>query len=425
MKKTLGILLLLLALILLFAACGKVEETSGKVEETTPIITTEEAKPLQVTDGYIYDKNGNEVVLKGINLGGWLLQETWMCAVNGAESNSESFAVLKERGFSDEEIATLFKSYADNYITEYDIETIARIGMNCLRIPFWYRNFMTEELAFYTENPDENPGFVYLDRVISWAEKYGIYIILDMHGCPGGQSTDHCCGIIGKNELYTKPENLDAMERLWVAIAQRYRDSEAVCAYDIMNEPMNNGEGDANGWTAGSDEAVRRTNFVYNRMIKAIRKVDPKHIITVEGIWSTDVLPDPAEYGWTNMMYQLHLYDYSAEMVDYRVAELDRVRREYGVAVYAGEFNNGDFQEYAYGVYNEYRISRTAWTYKTARGNQGNWSLYYADIPAADLKNDSYEVLVEKWGEILRTDNQKGGWTRNQTLYTWLFTYSK
>ena len=432
MKRCFVILLSLFAATMLLVACDTPIETSEAIKETTEITTavittaevTVEDRALYVENGTIIDKYGNEVVLTGINLGGWLLQETWMCAVTGSECNSDSFALLKSRGFSDGEIRTLFESYADHYITEHDIETIARLGLNCLRVPFWYRNFMDENLVYYENDPDKNPGFLYLDRVIEWAKKHGLYVILDMHGAPGGQSTDHSCGIIGKNELYTKEENLAAMEELWTRIATRYRDNTTVAAYDIMNEPMNNNTAYENGWAAGSTEAIEKTLSVYRCMIKAIRHVDEAHIITVEGIWSMSYLPNPKTEGWTNMMYQLHLYDSTKDMIDYRIDEMVKARDEYGVAIYIGEYNNGDEnQMYAYAKYRAEKISRTAWTYKTAKGNQGNWSLYYSDTPAADLANDSYETILQKWGDRLLTTSD--GWTRNNTLRGWLMKYSK
>ncbi len=443
MKKIVLSALLCALLSAIFTACGKGSVTSAvtspstsgkdtsKVTPQSTVVTTttdltEDAKSaiLRVENGYIVNGNNEEVVLTGINIGGWLLQETWMCAVVGSESNSESFETLSSRGFTEEEIKTLFASYADNYIKESDIKNISRLGLNCIRVPFWYRNFMTEELEFYTENADENPGFIYLDRVISWAEKAGIYVILDLHGAPGGQSTDHSCGIIGENRLYTEEKNLEATERLWASIAERYKNSPTVAAYDILNEPMNNDTSYENGWAAESKTAVDYTIMAYDRFIKAIRKVDTDHIITVEGIWSMSCLPDPKDYGWTNMMYQLHLYDTSTFMIDYRVSEMVSARKKYGVAIYIGEYNNGDENQiYAYEKYSQNKISRTAWTYKTAKGNQGNWSLYYSDTSAADLKNDSYEEILEKWGSTLKTTSKS--WTLNTTLRDMLKNYAK
>ncbi len=373
-------------------------------------------------EGYLENGEGRSIVLKGVNLGGWLLQESWMCAVVGSESNAETLRTLKERGFTDEQIKTLYESYIKNFITEKDIKAIADMGLNCIRVPFWYRNFMKGDCTFYSENSDDNFGFQILDSVISWARKYKIYVILDMHGAPGGQSTDHSTGDIGHNMLYTDEQYLLAAEKLWREIANRYKNEEYVAAYDILNEPMNNNSVFENGWAAGSSEAVSHTLRVYDRLIKAVRSVDKNHIITVEGIWSTSVLPDPEEYGWENMMYQLHIYDSSTEMIDYRAKELFDVRQKYKVAAYVGEFNNGDQnQMYAYGRYNRLKLSWTAWTYKASKGDLGNWSLFYKDAECADIKNDTYEQILEKWGSALETEN----YSKNTTLDGWLRTYGR
>lgn len=414
---------LVMAFVLFAFGCGGKKNVGENKGEGDKQAEEKGQGMLGISDkGYIINEDGEEVILKGVNLGGWLIQETWMGPVRSSESSSESIGILEKRGFTEEQIRALYTSYAENYITESDVENISKLGLNCIRLPFWYRNFMDEDCNFYSEDPDEIFGFQMIDRLIGYCEKYGIYIILDMHGCPGGQSTDHSCGIIGQNALYTSEKYLDAMQRLWEAIAGRYKDCSTVAAYDIMNEPMNNNSSYENGWAAGSETAVSYTISVYDRMVKAVREIDARHIITLEGIWSTDVLPDPKEYGWTGIMYQLHLYDTSTDMIDYRVAELEKVRRNYKVAVYVGEFNNGDTnQEYAYEKYNKSRLSWTMWTYKVTKGNLGNWSLYYGDIESADMEKDSYEDILEKWGSALDTKNFK----KNTAVERWLKKYAK
>lgn len=428
MKKLLSLFLSVCCTLPLAACSGESADTVTTTAATDPPVTepaplTDAQRMLTVgEDGFIYNGMGDEVILRGINLGGWMLQETWMCPVVGSECNLDSINLLKSRGFTDEEIESLFMTYADNFIIEQDIENIAKMNMTCIRLPFWYRNFMDENLDFYTENHDDNPGFQLIDRLVGWAEKYDLYVILDMHGCPGGQSTDHTTGTLNKNELYTSEENLDAMQRLWEAIAARYKDNGTVCAYDIMNEPMNNNTEVENGWPAQSETALDYTYMVYERMIAAIRAIDTNHIITIEGIWTPYVLRDPADYGWENMMYQLHLYDKTLDMVELRVQELSQMRADWGVAVYAGEFNNGDeFYDDALKVYQDNKINCTAWTYKVTYDYHGNWSVYRANITPADLANDSYEEILEKWGECLQTTSK--GWSVNSTLKGWLRRY--
>jgi aryl-phospho-beta-D-glucosidase BglC (GH1 family) len=372
---------------------------------------------LHVENGQLINAQQEEVILRGVNLGGWLLQETWMCPLTGSESNSQTIEILTTR-FGEEKASALLKSYAENYITQKDLQILSSLGCNCVRVPFWYRNFMDENYQFYSENPDEIYGFQLLDRLIEICQEEGIYIILDLHGAPGGQSSDHSTGAVGSCLLYSDEQAQEATVQLWTAIAQRYQDCSVIAAYDLLNEPMNN---DTSTYpslpAAGSSEAIAQTWKIYDLLYQAIRTVDQQHPIAVEGIWSTDCLPDPSLYGWENMIYELHLYDSQKEMIDYRISELTTVQKKYGVAVFVGEFNNGDQnQSYAYQKYKKAKLSFTMWNYKVGKGNLGNWGLYSSSDSIVDLLNDSYEEILEKWGKTLQTEN----YTLNQTVEAWI-----
>ena len=77
------------------------------------------------------------------------------------------------------------KKYLDVYIAKDDIHYLKSIGMNSIRIPFNYRLFTNEN---YMGSNDATRGFTYLDRVIGWCKAEGLYVILDMHCAPGGQT---------------------------------------------------------------------------------------------------------------------------------------------------------------------------------------------------------------------------------------------
>ena len=132
---------------------------------------------LHTEGAAIVNKNGERLILSGINLGGWLLQEYWMCPVKGDKdtlqwTNKQTLDTLEER-FGRERTQELLETYQDNWITEWDIQKIASFGANCIRVPFWYRNFMCDdEGTWMTEDLDDNPGIRRLDWVIETAKKY-------------------------------------------------------------------------------------------------------------------------------------------------------------------------------------------------------------------------------------------------------------
>lgn len=393
MKKFISLILVLTLVLSLFGCASKPETIElADYNNSNP----KELTLLTVQNGYIVNENGEEVVLKGVNLGNWLLWETWMGFVPEYTSDwayYDTLEVFLER-FGEEKTNELVKTYEDNFITEEDIAQIEKLGFNCVRVPFWYRNFMTEELEWLAENHNDNSGFQKIDWLISTCEKYGIYVILDLHGAPGGQSKNHCTGKAGRNELYENEEMMNATVELWCAIAERYKDNKTVAAYDLLNEPQNNGgyEGDYT-WAAESEEAVSRTNKAYDTLYKAIREIDENHIISFEGVWSTTVLPDPNEMGYENLLYQLHLYDTEKGMIRYRVKELKTARKDWGVAVIVGEYNNGENEYYAQKQYDKNDISRVKWNYKTYNAGE-QWGIFNKDVERIDIKTATYEEIL-------------------------------
>ncbi len=402
MKKFLSVLIVFTLIFTLFG-CSK-SEVKQLGEYTNS--NSKELSMLSVKDGYIVNENGEKIVLKGVNLGNWLLWETWMGFVPEYTEDwayYDTLEVLLNR-FGEEKTDEIVKTFEDNFITEDDIAQIEKLGFNCVRVPFWYRNFMTEDLKWLSENHNDNPGFKRLDWLISSCGKYGIYVMLDLHGAPGGQSKNHCTGKAGRNELYEDEDMMNATVDIWCAIAERYKDNKTVCAYDLLNEPQNNGgyEGEYS-WAAESEEAVSRTNKAYDTLYKAIRKIDKNHIISFEGIWSTTVLPDPNEMGYENMLYQLHLYDSEKGMIRYRVKELKTARKDWGVAVVVGEYNNHECEEYAQKQYDKNDISRIKWTYKTYNAGE-TWGIFNRDVERIDIKTASYEEILTFIKENTKTE---------------------
>ena len=402
MKKLISLLLVFIIILTLFG-CSKPETKSlDQYNNLNP----KGMSLLTVKDGYIVNENDENIILKGVNLGNWLLWETWMGFVPEYTEDwayYDTLQVLIDR-FGEEKTAEIVKTYEDNFITEDDIAQIEKLGFNCVRVPFWYRNFMTEDLKWLSENHDDNKGFQKLDWLISICEKYGIYVMLDLHGAPGGQSKNHCTGKAGRNELYENENMMNATVELWSVIAERYKDNKTVCAYDLLNEPQNNGgyEGDYS-WSAESEDAVSRTNKAYDTLYKAIREIDKNHIISFEGVWSTTVLPNPQEIGYENLLYQLHLYDSEKGMIRYRVDELKTARKDWGVAVVVGEYNNHECEEYAQKKYEKNDISRIKWTYKTYNAGE-TWGIFNKDVERIDIKTASYEEIITFIVENTKTE---------------------
>src|SRR6185369_16733231 len=131
---------------------------------------------------------------------------------------------------------------------------------------------------------------------------YGIYVILDMHGAPGGQTGQNIDDSANDQpELFQQQKYQDRLVDLWVSLAKRYKDEPTVAGYDLLNEPLPER-------TGAAAKYKHLVEPLYQRITKAIRAVDAKHMIILEGVdWANDwsIFTGPFD---ANLVYQFHYY---------------------------------------------------------------------------------------------------------------------
>ncbi|MBQ4157298.1 MAG: glycoside hydrolase family 5 protein [Clostridia bacterium] len=335
----------------------------------------------------IVNQNGEIVLLRGVNAGGWLIMESWMTLTN-APSQLEAFKVLDER-FGKEKREELFKIYEDNYFSDSDFDNIKALGMNVVRLPFAWWNLM-DDAGKLKEN-----AFFRLDWFVEKCAERGIYVILDLHAAPGSQNGNDHSGDITGAKLFDSEEYMAKTELIWTEVAKHFKGNPAVAAYDLLNEP---------GGKLNSTGVVQWEMF--NRLYKAIRTVDKDHIIMMESCWDPSDLPAPDKYGWENVVYQYHFYKWNADN-DYQAQKLfvdvkmhNLKKTNHPVPSFVGEFTlfqSMDAWKYALKTYSDAGIGWTIWTYKVT-GNS-TWGLYNVHGTKADIYNDTYEEIETKWRE--------------------------
>src|ERR1700730_18596090 len=87
--------------------------------------------------------DGKPLLLKGINLGNWLLPEGYMFKFKTTNSPRLIQAAISEL-VGEDEARKFWKTYRDNYITREDISFIKRSAFNSVRVPFSYRLFVSD-----------------------------------------------------------------------------------------------------------------------------------------------------------------------------------------------------------------------------------------------------------------------------------------
>lgn len=284
------------------------------------------------TDGTrLVNERGEEVILTGWGLGNWLLPEGYMWLANGTRMDRpRTIERIVEEVAGKEYAASFWKQFRDNYIAEEDIAYMAQLGYNSVRIPINARLFLEEGPGL--KWVDE--GFELLDRCIDWCEKYKLYAFIDLHGAPGGQTGHNIDDSIDNwPRLFTDPDCFEKGVALWKKLAERYKDRWIVGGYDILNEPLRPDMGP----DAPKDTAflLPRLREFYREAVKAIRSVDTRHTLSIEGHhWASrpDIFDEKFD---DKMIIHFHRYACMPDIECYK--PFIRVAQQLNVPLWLGE----------------------------------------------------------------------------------------
>lgn len=433
LKRTLCIVL---AVLMAFSACVVAGAEDATAAETAEVTGFTDEDFLTVKGRKMYNQKGEEVQLKGVNLGAWLVREDWLCPddvtvkkydelseedkktytgilyeelseenkriydpYHGKKYDGEMIYDVLEKRFGRQKAQELLELYYSNWITEWDLDNIKSMGFNCVRVPFWYRNFYYDDKG--TKILDENGewDFSILDWVVEECSERELYVILDMHGAVGSQSdAPHSGRAFQGAQLMENSEQgeryRELTDELWTAIASRFNGNPAVAMYDLLNEPMCDVE---------CGEITRRVKneMIYTRLYDTVRAVDEDHIITMEAIWTGFALPKTFLKGWDNIVYQVHFYNNSDFIFNFFL--LLTIAIHPNVPLMVGEFypHMKTTWENCFSTMNKLNYSWMCWTYK-ATGNEmwsSDWCMYGAKrgFWRANIFNGTYDEIAEAW----------------------------
>jgi len=267
--------------------------------------------------------DGKPFLMQGTNLSNWLVPEGYMFAFKDVSSPRLINQTISEL-IGPDAARDFWKKYLDVYITAEDIHYLKSIGMNSIRIPFNYRLFTTE---YYMGSADAARGFVYLDRVISWCKKEKLYVLLDMHCAPGGQTGDNIDDGYGYPFLFDNAASQEQCIAIWKRIAQHYQNEKTIIGYDLLNEPI--------AHYFDKDHFNPLLEPLYKKITKAVREADKNHLLFLGGAqWDSNFQPFGKPFD-SKLVYTFHKYwtpPTKAVVQDY----IDFSNR-YKVPIYCGE----------------------------------------------------------------------------------------
>jgi len=355
--------------------------------------------------------------LNGVNLGQWLMWEQWVMGgdvlFTGEKGLKSTLATLVGTARVDQ----FTEDLRNNYVTAIDFNAIGTpsqgqgLGLNVVRLPFNH-TLLEDDNA---PGVYKNSGWARLDNALTWAENANLYVVLDLHAAPCGQSTLFTSDPDSSN-LWSADAGPACKQRtinLWKAIAARYANRTVVAGYDLLNEP------DLPDASYGSQLVT-----LYRNIISQIRSVDCNHLVFLEGAaYAKDFSMFPANppqpidscggRAYSNWAYSYHRYEWDSAGANGEASAKSVAARD-GVPLWLGEFgqdNADNVAKYVDRVNIDPTLSGwSEWTWKAAAGNNAvnsvtisatwkkviNWMdipWYYAQPTAAEAETGMTDFI--------------------------------
>ncbi|MEZ2131306.1 MULTISPECIES: cellulase family glycosylhydrolase [unclassified Sinorhizobium] len=314
----------------------------------------------------IVDGDGKPLILRGIGLGGWMVQEGYMLTIPDLGSQrvirsriSKIIGARKTEQF--------YRAWRDNAVTRADIDAMAGWGFNSVRLPMHWNLFIKDVpgKGGHDKVVWNDEGFRRVDALIGWLKANHMVLILDLHAAPGGQGNDLAISDrdSARPSLWDSADNQAKMIALWTEIARRYKDEPTIAGYDLLNEP-NWGfqdKADIHGCRETGNIPMRE---LYERTIRAIRAVDRNHMLIIEGnCWGNNyagLLP-VADRNTT-----LSFHKYWTDTTQQAIEPFLKLRAQYDMPLWNGETgeNSNDWYARAIELAEKNNIGWSMWPLK-------------------------------------------------------------
>ncbi len=335
---------------------------------------------LSTSGGSIVNESGENVLLRGMGLGGWMVQEGYMLQTAGFANPQHEIRAIIEQLIGEEATQDFYDAWLQNHCTKADIDAMKAWGFNSVRLPMHYNLFTLpiEEEPVPGENTWLEIGFELTDSVVSWCKQNEMYVILDLHAAPGGQGYDAAISDYdpSKPSLWESVENRNKMASLWKRLAEIYVDEDWVAGYDLLNEP---------NWDLPNGTALRN---LYEQCTDSIRSVDPDHIIFIEGNWWANDFTGLTPPWDDQLVYSPHKYWSHNDVGSMNFAT--GIRDAYDVPLYLGESgeNSNVWFRDAIHLLEELNIGWAWWPLKKVASISGCLAIE---------KTDGYQDLLNYW----------------------------
>jgi len=240
-----------------------------------------------------------EQTLKGVNVGSWLLLEKWMTP--GVFSGlpdwvNDEYQLCQYLGYSAAQ--QRLRAHWDSWVTEADFAFWASTGINHVRLPIGYW-----ALDIRPGEPWVSGSWDYVIKAAEWCKKYGLQLMVNLHGAPGSQNGNDHSGRSGPIEFFNDENIMRAVGVIgqiarWSA-APEWRDTVSII--QLLNEPVL--------WD-NYDYRLNRLKDYYGLAYHEVRRYNDIAVVAVHDAFIDHsnwfYFRDLPEYYW--VMLDTHLY---------------------------------------------------------------------------------------------------------------------
>jgi endoglucanase len=335
---------------------------------------------LRVKDTQIVNQKGENVLLRGIGLGGWMLQEPYMLQLSKVAGTQTEIKTKITELIGPENTEKFYSAYRKNMITKRDIDSLKKWGFNSIRLPMHYNLFTYPIETEPVKGKDTwlTEGFALTDSLLKWCRQNKIYLILDLHAAPGGQGNDRPIADVDttKPQLWESDLNIKKTIALWKKLATRYAKEEWIGGYDLINETNYKMDGNV------------PLQKLFLKLTDEIRKVDKKHIIFIEGNQFANDFNGLVPPWDDNMAYSFHKY--WNPTTQETIQKYINLREENEVPLWMGESgeNNNEWYKGAVTLLESNNIGWAWWTIKKIGSTSGLMNV---------ARPKDYQTIIDYW----------------------------
>lgn len=347
---------------------------------------------LHADNGKIIDGTGKEVLLRGIGLGGWMLQEPYMLKLSGIAVNQQAIKAKIQALIGKNKTEAFYALWLKNGMQKSDVDSLKAWGFNSIRLPMHYNLFTlpVDKEPVKGKNTWLKKGFELTDSLLKWCEADHIYLILDLHAAPGGQGHDLPIADRDSSQpsLWQSEANREKTMALWKKLAARYKDKQWIGGYDLLNETNWSFEHPEDKKNHGTDD---KGNGPLRRLLMdithAIRSIDSNHLIFIEGNgWANNyngIMPS-----WDkNLVVSFHKYWNKNDVAS--IQKFLDIRDQYHVPLWLGESgeNNNEWYRDAIQLVESHDIGWAWWPLKKIGTNN----------PFEVKMPEGYKSIIDYW----------------------------